>query len=151
MIRTVLAVVTIVAGAAVAGAQSNPLQERNELMSTIWRNGLRPIMMMARGEEPYDKAKVQASFTVLTDSVAKLPPLWPADSKPPQPPTTKFYSSSKIWDNKADFNSWIDQLKKDISDNRTRATANLEGLKIAFEAINKTCDGCHENYRLRAQ
>ena len=57
-------------------------------------------------------------------------------------------SSPKIWQNKADFDSKVPPV--------IAAVASLKGkikdqasVKMAFDALHKSCTGCHEDYRLK--
>jgi cytochrome c556 len=148
MLRIILAVAAIAAGATNLVAQSNPIQERNALMKSMWREGWSSSFRMNRGQEPYDATKVRAGFDKMSDNAAKAKTLWPPDSKPASP-TTDYYSSVKVWENKSDFDAKLASFAKVVEDNRARATANLDGLKAAFPVVNKACDDCHELYRVK--
>ena len=104
MLRTVLAVGAIVAGVTVVAAQSDPIKQRNALMSSMWKDGLAGPYRMANGREPFDQAKAEAGLAKMSEIAAKLPPLWPPNSKAVAP-LPKYWSSSKIWDNKPDFDA----------------------------------------------
>jgi cytochrome c556 len=148
MVRIVLAGAVVVLGVSAVVAQSNPIEERNALMKSMWREGLAPSFRMVRGQEPYDSAKVGAGFAKMSEVAGKVPPLWPANSRPTNP-TTDYYSSAKIWENKSDFEAKLTNFAKIVADNRAKATTNLDGLKAAFPAVNKGCDDCHESYRVK--
>jgi cytochrome c556 len=149
MLRTVLAVTAAVAvGASAVLAQSNPIQERNALMKSMWRDGWASSFRMNRGQEPYDSAKVSAGFAKMSENAAKAKTLWPPDSKPTNP-TTDYYSSAKVWENKSDFDAKLASFAKAVEDNRAKATTNLDGLKAAYQVVNKSCDDCHELYRVK--
>jgi cytochrome c556 len=149
MFRTVLAVFAIAIGITAVAAQSDPIQKRNALMKSMWKDGFSVPYRMSNGKEPFDKAKADAGFAKMAEIVAQLPPLWPPDSKP-VPPLPKYSSSSKIWDNKPDFEAKLATLTKSIADNRDK-TKNVENLKAAVGAINKACDNCHESYQVKNQ
>jgi cytochrome c556 len=150
MLRTVLAVAAIVGGVTIVAAQSDPIQERNGLMTSLWREGFAIPFRMSRGQEPFDAAKLDASLVKMSEIVAKLPPLWPPNSKPPANPKSKYSSSPKIWDNKPDFDAKLAALTKAISESRGKAK-NADELKEVVGRINRACDDCHERYQVRNQ
>lgn len=150
MIRTVLATTAIAIGITAVAAQSDPIQQRNGLMKSLWRDGFAGPMRISRGQEPYDQAKVDAGFAKMAEIAGQLPPLWPPNSKPPANPNTKYSSSPKIWDNKADFDAKLAAFTKSVADGRGKAK-NLDGLKGAVADVNRACDNCHESYQVRNQ
>ena len=146
MRRTVLAVGAIVIGITVVAAQSDPIKQRNALMSSMWKDGLAGPYRMANGREPFDQAKAEAGLAKMSEIAAKLPPLWPPNSKAVAP-LPKYSSSSKIWDNKPDFEAKLAALTKSINDNRGKAK-DLDSLKGVVRDINQRCDSCHESYQV---
>lgn len=152
MIRTALvAAAAVMLGATAVGAQ-DPIAARQDLMKLLGRNmyGVMGRMVRAENPEPFDRAKVDAALAQLAENVPKIKALYPDNSKPAAPPAQGFYASAKIWENKADFDQWPVKVAQAIEANRSKATS-LDGLKVAFAAINAQCSGCHENYRLRAR
>lgn len=150
MLRTVLAVAAVVGGVTIVAAQSDPIQERNALMSSLWREGFAGIFRMSRGQTPFDLAKVDESLTKMSEIAAKLPPLWPPNSKSPANPKSKYSSSPKIWDNKPDFDAKLAAFTKAVNDSKGKAK-NVDELKDVVARINRTCDDCHERYQVRNQ
>jgi cytochrome c556 len=146
MLRTVLAVGAIVAGVTVVAAQSDSIKQRNALMSSMWKDGLAGPYRMANGREPFDQAKAEAGLAKMSEIAAKLPPLWPPNSKAVAP-LPKYSSSSKIWDNKPDFEAKLAALTKSINDNRGKAK-DLDSLKGVVRDINQRCENCHESYQV---
>ena len=146
MLRTVLAVGAIVAGVTVVAAQSDSIKQRNALMSSMWNDGLAGPYRMANGREPFDQAKAEAGLAKMSEIAAKLPPLWPPNSKAVAP-LPKYSSSSKIWDNKPDFEAKLAALTKSINDNRGKAK-DLDSLKGVVRDINQRCENCHESYQV---
>ena len=62
MYRTMIAVAAIVTGMTAVAAQSDAIQKRNALMSSMWKDGIGPPYKMANGKEPFDQAKAEASL-----------------------------------------------------------------------------------------
>ncbi|MBX6425196.1 MAG: cytochrome c [Variibacter sp.] len=149
MFRTGFAVAALAFATTAVLAQSGALEQRNALMKSVWRDAWRPVTQMVRGQEPYEQAKVDAAFAKLAEIAAKLPPLWPANSIGVAP-DANFSSSAKIWENKADFEAKLANFTKAVNENRSKAK-NLDELKTVYQVVNKTCDDCHESYRVRVR
>src|SRR5260370_41257508 len=81
MTRDMLAMVAVAFGVTAVMAQSDPLSQRKALMKG---NGeqLGSLNKMARGEEPFDGAKVSSAFAQWSETAQKAPSLFP---QPPQP------------------------------------------------------------------
>jgi cytochrome c556 len=146
MFRTVLAVGAIVIGISAVAAQSDPIKQRNGLMHSMWKDGFAGPYRMANGKQPFDQAKAEAGLAKMSEIAAQLPPLWPPDSKA-VPPLPRYSSSSKIWDNKPDFEAKLATMTKAVADSRGKAK-DLDSLKKIVGDINKTCDNCHESYQV---
>jgi cytochrome c556 len=124
-------------------AQSDPIAARRALMKANNDNAKIAVAMM-RGQAPFDPAKVDAAFAQWTETAQKFDALFPDNSKT----GGDTRASPKIWENKADFNAHIAAFRKAVADNRDKAKASVEGLKVAIGAVGQTCDDCHEDYRL---
>jgi cytochrome c556 len=146
MFRTVLAVGTIVIGITAVAAQSDPIKQRSALMHSMWKEGLAGPYRMANRKQPFDQAKAEAGLAKMSEIAAQLPPLWPPTSKA-VPPLPKYSSSSKIWDNRSDFDAKLAAMTKAVADSRGKAK-DLDSLKRIVGDINKTCDNCHESYQV---
>jgi cytochrome c556 len=57
-------------------------------------------------------------------------------------------SKQKIWQNKADFDSKIPPVSKAIAEVKG-TVKDTASLKIAFDAVQEKCTGCHETYRVK--
>lgn len=53
-----------------------------------------------------------------------------------------------IWQNKADFDSKVPPVSKAIADVKG-TVKDAASLKVAFDAIQEKCTGCHETYRVK--
>ena len=101
MIRTVLAVATTAAIAlsvCVAVAQEDPIKARKALMKA---NGDQAKILadMSKGDKPYDQAAVTKALAQFQDAAAKMPGLYPDNTKDGDPsdqftPAQKF---GKTW------------------------------------------------------
>ncbi len=122
-------------------ARSDPVSERKALMKGNLEGALN-LVKMVRGQNPFDKEKVNAAFEQWADTAKKLPNLFPA----PPAPGEDTRSLPKIWENKADFEAKIAGFEKTVSENKDKV-ANLDELKVVFPRVNDSCNACHELYR----
>lgn len=146
--RIAFAVATLaVAFAATATlAQQDPIAARKALMKANNDNA-KAMVQTIRGQKPYDVAAVEAAFAQWAETAHKFPGLFPENSKTGD--DTR--AMPKIWQNKKDFDEKAAAFGKAVADNRDKAMASLDGLKAAIPVIGKTCDNCHEDYRLPRQ
>jgi cytochrome c556 len=139
--RIVLAAALAAFSVTAVVAQSDPIAARKALMKGNNDNA-NVLIKIARGEEPFDAAKVNAAFAQWAETAQKLPNLFPDSSKTGK----QTRATPKIWETRSDFESKVAQFAKVVADNRDRAN-NLAELKVALGAVGKACDGCHEHYR----
>jgi cytochrome c556 len=143
-IRTTLPVLAVVLGVGNVAAQSEPVKTREDLMKAN-NNNAKTVVQMVKGQNPFDAKAVEAAFAQWADTAKQLPNLFPDNSKI----GGDNRASPKIWENKADFNAKIADFAKVVADNRIKAVASLDGLKVAVAAVGKSCGDCHEIYRLK--
>jgi cytochrome c556 len=141
MIRTVLGMAVFVAAASVAMAQSDSLSQRKALMKGNGQ-GAGALSKMAKGEEPYDQAKVNAAFAQISEAAHKAPALFPEAPKAGE----ETRALPKIWETKSDFDAKMANFTKAVNDNKDKVK-NVDDLKLAMGQISKTCGDCHEPYR----
>jgi cytochrome c556 len=148
MIRTVFAITTIIFGISVAAAQQDAIKQRKELMKS---NGDQAKIgaAMVKGEKPFDLAAARKIFATFEDAAAKMPNLFPDNSKPPANSTDDFNAGPKVWENLADLKDRFAKFGQDAK----AAAANvkdLDSFKAAFANMGKNdCGSCHETYRLK--
>jgi cytochrome c556 len=143
MIRPLLTLAVLVAGATIVIAQENPILARQKLMK---ENGEQTKIgaAMAKGEAPFDLAKAKHIFAVYEDVAAKMPNLFPPDSKT----GNKTRAAPKIWEDTADFKKRFEKFAAD-SKAAEAAVTDLASFKKEFTAVTKDCGGCHKEYRVK--
>lgn len=142
MLRIVLVTVAIAVGATAVGAQDF-IGQRRDLMKQSGAQA-RIGTQMVRGEAPFELAKAQAVFQTYIDKAAKLPELFPDNSKTGGETT----ASSAIWEKPAEWKAAI--AKFDAESNAAKAaTKDLESFKAQFSAVGRNCGGCHETFRVK--
>ena len=144
MIRIMLAAAAVALGITAVVAQSDPIAARKALMKT---NGDQAKIgtAMAKGEAPFDLAKVEIMFTTFADASAKFPALLPDNSKT----GGETAALPAIWENKADFDAKMAQFGKNATAAKTEIK-DADGFKAKWGAFAKeNCGGCHEKYRAK--
>ena len=149
MIRTVLAVATTAAIAfsvCVAVAQEDPIKARKALMKA---NGDQAKILgdMSKGDKPYDQAAVTKALAQFQDAAAKMPGLYPDNTKDGDP-SDQFNASPKVWENMADFKARFVKFGEDAKAAEA-SVKDLDSLKAALSVVGKDCGGCHELYRIK--
>ncbi len=137
------ALVAIAFSVTAALAAENPILARQELMKANGKHAKMGVAMV-KGEAPFDLANAKEIFATFENAAAKMPDLFPADSKTGHDTT----ASPKIWENMADVKA---RFKK-LGDDAKAAAASVKDLasfKTAFGAIGKDCGGCHKEYRIK--
>jgi cytochrome c556 len=141
---TALAVVAVVAlGVTSVVAQQDPIAARKALMKS---NGQAAgaVAKMIKGEAPFDLATAQKSFATFQDVAAKMPSLFPENSKT----GGETAASPKIWENMADFKAKFVKFGADAKA-AAGSVKDLDSLKAAMAIVGKNCGGCHETYRIK--
>ena len=141
MKRIALAAVIIATGIAGVAAQADAIKTRQALMKGNDAGG-RLLSQMARGRVPFDAAKADAALAQFADTAAKLPGLFPENSKAGD---TK--ASPKVWQTKADFDAKVAEFAKVVAESRPKVKT-LDGVKATLSVVGKACDTCHDTYRL---
>jgi cytochrome c556 len=141
MIRYLLATTAVACAVTAVMAQSDPLSQRKALMKG---NGeqLGALNKMVKGEEPFDRAKVDAAFAKFGEVSQKAPALFPEPPKAGE--DTR--ALPKIWETKSDFEAKFADFRRVVDDNKDKAKT-LDELKVTVSAVGKACGNCHEPYR----
>jgi cytochrome c556 len=147
MIRTVVVAGSLLLGAGVVMAQQDVAVQQDNLMRSQAKSFYGVMGKMAKGDTPYDQAAVNAAIASLEADVARIATVFTPNPKE-DVVNGNYGSSQKIWQNKADFDSKIPPVVKAIADVRGKIT-DVASLKAAFTAINDSCNGCHETYRVK--
>ena len=144
MIRAVFAVAAIVLGVGVAIAQQDPIAKRKTLMKANGDQAKIGAAMM-KGEAPFDLDKAKKVFATFEDAAAKMPSLFPDNSKTGGDTA----ADPKIWETMDDFKARFAKFGADAKEAVSKVT-DLDSFKAAFGNIGKNdCGGCHEGYRVK--
>ena len=144
MMRTTFAVAAIALGISVAVAQQDPIAARKSLMKANGDQAKIGAAMM-KGEAPFDLDKAKKIFATLEDAAAKMPSLFPDNSKA----GGETAADPKIWESMDDFKARFAKFGVDAKDAVAKIT-DLDSFKAAFGNIGKNdCGSCHEKYRIK--
>ena len=144
MFRTVFATAIVALAVGTAIAQQDPIAARRSLMKANGDQAKVGASMM-KGETPFDLDKARAIFTAFEDAAAKVPALFPENSKTGGDTA----ADPKIWANMDDFKARFAKFGTDAKD-ALASVKDLDGFKAAFGAIGKNdCGGCHDKYRIK--
>jgi cytochrome c556 len=144
MIRAVFAIAAVALGVSVAIAQQDPIAVRKSLMKA---NGdaAKTGAGMAKGEQPFDLATAHKIFAAFEDAAAKMPTLFPPNSKTGGETAAR----AEIWENMDDLKVRFEKFGADAKA-ADESVKDLDTFKVAFGAIGKNdCGGCHEKYRVK--
>ena len=130
-------------GATVVLAQQDPIAARKALMKANGQ-GAGALAKMLKGEAPFDPAVAKKAFASFEDAAAKMPTLFPDNSKI----GGETAASPKIWENMADVKARFVKLGNDAKA-ADASVKDLDSLKAAFSQLGKNCNDCHELYRLK--
>ena len=141
----VAAAAVLTLGVSTVVAQQEVAVQQQNLMKSQGRNMYGVVLKMVKGETPFDKAGADAALKALSDDVAKIPTAFTTNPKQDVVDAT-FGASQKIWQNKADFDAKVPPVTKAIADAKFTDAASL---KVAYDAIQEKCTGCHDTYRVK--
>jgi cytochrome c556 len=142
MMRTVLVVTALAIGVSAASAQ-DPIAARKALMKTNGQMAGQGAKFM-KGEEPFDLAKAKAIFAAYEDAAAKMPKLFPDNSKT----GGETAALPAVWEKKSDFDAKFVKFGADAKDAAAKVKDEAS-FKEAFPNVQKNCGGCHETYRAK--
>jgi cytochrome c556 len=141
ILRAVCVTLAIALGATAVVAQSSAIAERKALMKSVGA-AAKAGAGFAKGSTPYDNAKALEIFATYASVAAKMPNLFPDDSKTGGDTT----ASPKIWAEKPAF---VAAMAKSEADAKAAqgSVKDLDSFKASFSAMGKHCGSCHETYR----
>jgi cytochrome c556 len=143
----VVAIGAVVLAVSAVMAQQDVAKQQDDLMrTTIGRPFYGVLLKMSRGQIPYDQAAVEGALADLEKAVPTIPATFQTNPKMDLP-GADYVSSPKVWENKADFDSKVPAVVKQITELKGKIK-DADSLKVAWKDINDKCDGCHDTYRI---
>jgi cytochrome c556 len=141
MMRVLSVVAAIAVGATAVYAQSAAIGQRKEILKSFGA-AMKEPGAMAKGEAPFDLAKVQASLKTIAEGAPKLVNLFPDDSKTGG--ETKALPA--IWEKKDEFVGIYKKLEADAKA-ASAAIKDEASFKAEWPKIGANCGTCHKTFR----
>jgi len=145
IIRTVIVVCAVAAGISVATAQE-AVKARKDVMGAIAKPYYGVLARMNRGQTPFDAAAANAALATIAAESQKVGAAFAPNVQPEK--KSDYDASPKIWQTKSDFDAKLAAFVKAAEDNKG-AARDIDSFKVAFQNLSKTCDACHESYRVK--
>jgi cytochrome c556 len=141
-VGTTVAVMT--AAAVASAAMMDPIATRQMVMKN---NGaaIGALAKMAKGEEDFNATAANLAVRMLWDSQVGFTALFPAGTETGNDTT----ASPKIWEDMAGFEAKSQELQEVAASIVATPITDLDGVKAALGQLGKTCQGCHETYRVK--
>ena len=147
MKKAFVVVGALLLGSSAVMADQKLAVEQDNFMRGLGKSVYVTMLKMSKGDLPYDQAQVDAALTQLEQNVPKIPTVF-KDNPKEQVVDATYGASQKIWENKADFDSKVPLVIKTVADLKGKIK-DQASVKMAFDALHKSCTGCHEDYRLK--
>jgi cytochrome c556 len=141
MLRVVAVVAALAVGATAVWAQNAAgIAARKEAMKAFGKAWKGPADM-AKGDAPFDQAKVQASLKTIQDTAAKAKGLFGDDTK-----IGETDALPAAFENKADLMARFDKLAADAKA-AAGAIKDEASFKAEWPKVPANCGGCHKENR----
>jgi cytochrome c556 len=147
MIRTVVIAGTLLLGVGTVMADQDLAVKQDNLMRAQGKSMYGVLLKTVKGEIPYDQKAVDAAIADLEKSVPTISTVFATNPKEDVVNAT-YGAKQSIWKNKADFDAKIPPVSKAIAEVKG-TVKDTASLKVAFDAIQEKCTGCHETYRVK--
>ena len=145
MMRVLSVVAALAVGATAVYAQSAAIGQRKEILKTFG-GAMKEPGGIAKGETPFDLAKVQASLKTISEGAPKLGGLFPDDSKT----GGETQALPVIWEKKAEFEGLFKKLETDAKAAAV-AIKDEATFKAEWPKIGANCGNCHKSLPSAAQ
>lgn len=146
--RVLLALATVAATGALLSAPASAQFARAEnaidyrqSAFTLMSNHMGRLAAMAKGEQPFDAAKAQASARLI-ETFSKLP--WEAFT--PGTDGAPARLKGDLWKNADDFKALQERMMAEAA-KLPAAVESLDGLRKQVGATGASCKACHDKYR----
>lgn len=136
--------IAVMTAAAASWAAMDPIATRQAVMKN---NGaaMGALVKMVKGEAPFDANAANLAVRVLYNGSIGFTDLFPAGSETGGETT----AAPKIWEDMAGFQAKDADLSAATAAVIAAPITDLDGVKAALGGIGKTCQGCHETYRIK--
>jgi cytochrome c556 len=141
MVRLTAALAALAIGATAVYAQNaGAIKLRQDTMKSLGAAAKGPGTM-AKGDAPFELAKVQASLKTIEEGATKAKDLFPDDSKSGETDALPI-----AFEKKADLVARLDKLAADAKAAQATIT-DAASFKTEWPKVVGNCGGCHKEYR----
>jgi cytochrome c556 len=141
MKRTIFVASLLALGVTAAIAQSNVVEQRQNLMKEMGAQS-RTLGGMLRGQAPFDLAQAQAGLKVFSENAKKAAPLFPESTKAAE----KTGALPAIWERKSEFESHFAKLDQ-AAQTAMAAIKDEASFKAELPKVMQNCGSCHTPFR----
>lgn len=135
----VLALTAATAALAHSGVEDPLVLERMELMKTI-KDDTAVLGGMVKGDVAFDAARAAEIRDKLSAHAEAIPAHFETKAMDP-----KSEAVPVIWEQWVDFEAESEIMRSAAAD---LDTSSLDGLRVSFGPLAKSCRSCHESYRI---
>jgi cytochrome c556 len=143
MHRSAIALVLLAVGT--AAALAGPIEDRKALMKQN-ADAAKIGVGLTKGEVPYDQGKAEDVLKIHAMVAAKLPTLFPEDSKTGD----KTSAAPKIWEDMAGFKAAAAKFEHDATTAMAQ-TSDQATFAKAYMVVVSNCGACHQTYRIKQE
>ncbi len=138
----VLAVALVVTVSAVAMTATEAIKQRQKEMEGV-RDGMMTLGAIAKKEQPFDAAVVQASAAKIADHLARAAELFPEGSDAGDIQT---WAKPEIWADLSNFDKLLESTHQAAVD--LQSVTEASDFPPALGKLGNGCKSCHDLYRL---
>jgi cytochrome c556 len=140
-----IAVALAVTVSAAAMTATEAIKQRQKEMEGV-RDGMMALGAIAKNEQPFDAAVVQASAAKIADHLAQAADLFPADSDQGEVQT---WAKPEIWTDRGHFDEIFASARQAAVE--IQSVTQAEEFPPALGKLGYGCKSCHDLYRLPKQ
>ncbi len=136
------------AGVALAAMSADDAIKARKACMKIGHGGVMGVAVpIMKGEKPFDAAALKVAFAAEDAACKDYASLWGVDTQKGDKETT--HAKAEIWSDPKGFEAAGGDWYK--ADQAVRAATDEASFKVAFPALGKSCQSCHEKFRAPLQ
>ena len=137
-----IAVVLVIGISAAAMTATEAIKQRQEEMEGV-RDAMMALATIAKGEQPFDAAVVEASASKIADHLAVAAELFPEGSDSGDVQT---WAKPQVWTDRAHFDELLESTRQAAVE--LQSVTDAKALPAALGTLGNGCKSCHDTYRL---
>jgi cytochrome c556 len=137
-----IAVALVAAVSVTAMTATEVIKERQEAMEQV-RNGMMALGAIAKKQEPFDAAVVQANAVKIADNLELAAKLFPEGTDQGEVET---WAKAEIWSDRAQFDELMQSAHQAAVE--LQSVTEADAFPAALGKLGNGCKSCHDLYRL---